>query len=194
MPPLEHLLYDWLGLNRALFLLINGTHGAVWDRFMVEVSEVASPGNFSWYMAAVLVLARAAPRLGPVQNAFVFGIGFAAVELIDRLIKLTPAMPRPTPALGADAVTVLDHTAAGTSFPSGHAVFTALLAASLWPGAPRLLRWALLAFAILAGLSRIVLGVHFPADVMGGALIGVVTALVVRAVFAHPGGSSKRGR
>ena len=67
------------------------------------------------------------------------------------------------------------------SFPSGHTLhafaFAMLLAAFHPPLAPLL--WG---FAVLVGLSRVVLGLHFPSDVVSGALLGTATAGLARLV------------
>lgn len=64
------------------------------------------------------------------------------------------------------------------SFPSGHTcgafLFVTLCAQMLSPWCAIFYVWA-----TMVGLSRIVLGVHFPTDVLVGALIGVVTGLAV---------------
>lgn len=61
------------------------------------------------------------------------------------------------------------------SFPSGHtlhAVAFAVLLSAWYPAAAPLLG----GFAALVALSRVVLGVHYPSDVLAGALIGFLTA------------------
>ncbi len=63
------------------------------------------------------------------------------------------------------------------SFPSGHAQTafgTAVYLALLYPRAAPVL----LALATLVGISRIALGVHFPGDVVVGALVGAFGSLV----------------
>jgi len=189
---LGHILYDWFGLNRALFRLINGTHGALWDRLMAASSTAADAANFPWYMAAVLLLARATPRLVSVQNAFVFGIGFPITSLIVTALKATTGLPRPAVALGEETVALLDRQASGGTFPSAHVAFASLLAAALSAGAPRLLRWVLWLFVVLVAVSRVALGVHFPADALGGAVVGTGVALVIRALLMYWGGAGRR--
>ena len=70
------------------------------------------------------------------------------------------------------------------SFPSGHAASSAALATAVillaWPD--RRFRWPIaitaVAYAFLVGLSRMYLGVHYPADVLAGWCLGVAWTLV----------------
>ena len=74
-------------------------------------------------------------------------------------------------------------TEAYFSFPSSHAVTAFALAfgvAAIWPHA----RWFALAYAVLIALTRLVLLAHHPSDVVGGAVIGIVGAMVVQHWFA----------
>ena len=69
------------------------------------------------------------------------------------------------------------------SLPSGHAIdaFAAAMAiGALWPRA-RLVLWT---YAVLIAVSRVVLTAHFPSDVMVGAVVGVIGALLVRDWYA----------
>lgn len=63
------------------------------------------------------------------------------------------------------------------SFPSGHTC-AAFAAAGIWfRGLPwRCLRITGMAMAVLMGLSRLYVGVHFPSDVLAGALVGLLAA------------------
>ena len=66
------------------------------------------------------------------------------------------------------------------SFPSGHAATSFACATVLSFYAPRL-RGPLFALATLIGLSRIYNGMHYPTDVLAGAVLGVLVGLLVLA-------------
>ena len=72
------------------------------------------------------------------------------------------------------------------SLPSGHATTAfAVLAAfgTLWPRG----RTVFLIYALLIAASRVAVTAHYPSDVLSGALVGVVGALLVRRWFALRG-------
>jgi undecaprenyl-diphosphatase len=63
------------------------------------------------------------------------------------------------------------------SFPSGHtmnAVNFAVLFCYFFP----ILFWLVVPFAVLIGLSRVILGMHYPTDVLVGAVLGTLLAWV----------------
>lgn len=67
------------------------------------------------------------------------------------------------------------------SFPSGHtlhAVSFSIVALAYYPG----LAWLLLPFATLVAASRVVLGVHYPSDVLAASAIGAVLATLSLAI------------
>jgi membrane-associated phospholipid phosphatase len=83
------------------------------------------------------------------------------------------------------------------SFPSGHssgiATLVTVVLVLVWPLLPRTGRWIYLALgialAVLVGLTRMWLGVHFLSDVLGGWALGVAWTLTVALAFgALPGG------
>lgn len=97
----------------------------------------------------------------------VFFVVAMASILVETVMK--PIFGRIRPETGIGAIIVAPAT--GYSFPSGHATVSWALAVVL-ASVERLYApvWFALAFCI--SLSRIYLGVHFPSDVVAGALIG----------------------
>jgi membrane-associated phospholipid phosphatase len=129
--------------------------------------------------------ARLALRQTTLVSGFVF-LGVGLPSLVTLLIKRLVGRGRPELLEAAGpfdfrSLNVIDW--AYQSFPSGHATTGFALcftAGFLMP------RWfpAMLGLAVLIGLSRIVLGVHYPTDVLAGAVVGTLGAYLVRNVFA----------
>jgi undecaprenyl-diphosphatase len=69
------------------------------------------------------------------------------------------------------------------SLPSAHAITAVALACAVAMAWPRS-RWVMAAYALAILVSRVALLAHHPSDVVAGALVGVVGALVVRSWFA----------
>ena len=105
--------------------------------------------------------------------------------LAGEVIKWTVGRGRPFVGGKADPFNFAPFagTEAYASFPSGHAVTAFALAfavSAVWPRA----RIAMIVYAILIALSRLLLLAHHPSDVVAGALVGVVGAMFVRYWFA----------
>ena len=166
-------LYDWFGLNVALFHLINGAHSPWWDRFMLTMTWLGDYELYPYYLAVLLLVAQAAPRWLPRRNVLVFAVGFAITGIAVSALKPLVGFPRPALALGRNAVVVIGHPALHESFPSGHATFVTLLAAALSAPLARPFKWALWLFTAAVCVSRISVGAHFPADVLGGIILGL---------------------
>jgi len=71
---------------------------------------------------------------------------------------------------------------ANCSFPSGHAAFFFALAMAIYFYNKKWGAWFFVA-ATLISVSRIVAGVHYPTDILGGAIIGVFSAYIVFRYF-----------
>ncbi len=94
------------------------------------------------------------------------------------------ARPKLFDMVGAFHFDAFSISASLASFPSGHTVTAFATAIGLSWFLPRW-RWPLLIIAALVGLSRIVLGQHYPSDVVGGALLAFGSALLLRRAFGN---------
>jgi membrane-associated phospholipid phosphatase len=73
----------------------------------------------------------------------------------------------------------------GFGYPSGHAAVAFALATVAAPLVPVRWRWAPYAAATIVGLARMHVGVHYPVDVIGGALIGIGLGLATRSIVRY---------
>jgi membrane-associated phospholipid phosphatase len=100
-----------------------------------------------------------------------------AVTLVTRLGKVLIDAPRPPVVLGVEALEILGPLRKRHAFPSGHTGAAFAMAALVWLGTRRRdARVAALAVAAGVGLSRVVVGAHWPRDVLAGAGVGWIVA------------------
>lgn len=140
-------------------------------RFFGIISRLGD-GGF-WY-GLMIVLAVFGGTRGIVAALQMLGTGLVA-WLLYRILKLHTRRPRPFqahPDVTARAA-VLDEY----SFPSGHtlhAVSFTIVAVAWFP----FLALPLTVFTVLVAMSRVVLGLHYPTDVLAGLLIGTALGAV----------------
>ncbi len=189
----------WNALSTAIFgmtcltaLWLLAPQGIpTWDRALLDLlAQIRSPlldramGNLTWLGSLWLLLPaslllgllghRHRPRawLPAAALGLAIGIGYLAKSLIQR--------PRP------NLYPALDGLATHASFPSLHSAQA--LAFGIALGLLLRRSWVLAAAAVLGlavGISRLYLQVHFPSDVLAGALLGGLTALVLDRLW-HP--------
>ena len=112
-------------------------------------------------------------RRGVVAAVVAAGVGLFVAHLITTLWD----RPRPFVAHPDTAHLLISH-ARDASFPSDHATGAFAISVSLLLRSPKV-GWAALAFAVIVAVARVGVGVHYPSDVLGGALIGTAAALLV---------------
>ncbi|NEW06668.1 undecaprenyl-diphosphatase [Paenibacillus sp. SYP-B3998] len=96
---------------------------------------------------------------------------------------------RDRPFVAHSVLQLINHPA-NASFPSDHAIGAFVIATSIWLFRRRDgILW--LALALCIAFSRIWTGVHYPSDVMAGAMIGMVTAVGIHQFFNHSKGLQK---
>jgi membrane-associated phospholipid phosphatase len=111
-------------------------------------------------------------------RALVMAGGILITAIVVLIIKFTVRRSRPDGEWGRIYRSTDPH-----SFPSGHAARAAMLAVlGIWLG-PAWLSLALLIWAPLVGLARVILGVHYPSDVIAGWAFGALMGLVILLVL-----------
>jgi len=146
---------------------------------------------FAEYAAYVAAAILAAALIWPKENrekrraAVIVSVVAAFVARYVVKYAIVFAYPRPRPFVDLSSVhpliTILPWENL-QSFPSGHAIFFFALAAALYCFNKKIGLWAFFA-ATLVGTARVYAGVHWPSDVLVGAILGVLTGWLVFSIY-----------
>ncbi|HPI62380.1 MAG TPA: phosphatase PAP2 family protein [Alphaproteobacteria bacterium] len=191
---IKEIIYDWGGLNTQLFYLINNIQSALYHKFMVLGTMLGETKIFPVYILLILGFAYYALKRRKNLQATdypeyrerwlkaitVITIGFFMDVLWVWYLKGYLEMPRPFIALPVGTVTQLVNESPFSSFPSGHSCFAMLLAAGLWPMLGKIGKTIAVFYVVWVAFSRLAVGVHFPADVVGTLLLSFLVVCIVR--------------
>ena len=157
-------------LDSALCVRFNGAVHIAPVCLVFRVVSRLGDGVFWYSLMLALLTTGGASAFGPVGR--MAGTGLACT-LIYKWLKSKTSRPRPFAVenavrAGADPLDPF-------SFPSGHtlhAVAFSIVAIAYYP----LLAWLLVPFTLMVAASRVVLGLHYPSDVLAGAALGALIA------------------
>lgn len=161
---------DW----SILHWIYNTFHCGVLDFLAPKITMLGNGGAVWLAAAAGLIISKKYRKYGIAMLA-----SLAAGVLIGNvLLKNIVARPRPC---WLESVPLLIKNPTDYSFPSGHTL-ASVIGACVLTGANRRFGILALPLAILIGLSRLYLYVHFPSDVLASAVLGL--ALGISGAFA----------
>lgn len=161
--------FDILGYH--LFNQFAGHH-----QFIDKMLTFFAQYSLELYIALFVIAWLTLPKSEIKQRHALVIMGFAGVLglIINVLISHIYFRPRPFMVLEKGTFTQLIPHSPDASFPSDHTTGSFGFAAASWGKAPK---WITISFTILAvlnGVARLYVGVHWPTDVIAGILIGTV--------------------
>lgn len=137
------------------------------DKIMVGITSLGNSGAI-WIVLAILMLCSKKYR----KTGIVLAIGLIGSLVIGNII-LKPLFHRLRPFQIKEGIELLISAPHDYSFPSGHTLASVISATILLIREKRIGIYALV-LAILIAFSRLYLYVHFPTDILGGAVIGAI--------------------
>jgi len=162
-------------IDTDIFLLFNGMHAPFFDRFMLLFT-----GRFIWIPMYAAILILIVKTFGLKKSGLYIAAIALAIALTDQTCAtlIRPAVERLRPSnpenpLSALTVVVDGYRGGSYGFPSCHSANSFALATILTCILrSRKMTVFILAWAILNSYTRLYLGVHYPGDLLIGAVIG----------------------
>lgn len=155
-----------------VFMLLNarGKRSAWMDWLMLAFTQL---GNFIFAMILTTILYLSGNR----TLAYELILGTMVLGVIVTTMKTL--IHRTRPYIKLQNIRIIGSRASGQSFPSGHtsqAFFLATLLSNYF--ATGMYSIAFYMIAALVGMTRIYVGMHYPRDVLGGAMVGTAMGLL----------------
>ena len=159
-------------MDFKILYILNNIHTGILDKTMVGITYLGEKGIFWIGLALILLISKKTRKCG------IFMLIAMSVGLIIGNGIMKNVVSRQRPCWIDDTINLLIKNPKDFSFPSGHTLvsFEAAIMILLFNK-----KWGILAttVAVLIGISRLYLFVHFPTDVLGGAIIGTIIAISV---------------
>lgn len=174
------LSIELIDFDYRIFKFLNGFAGIspTLDFTFVALAEYVMFLMIAGFALFILLKKSDRSRVSVTLQAFAAAfLGRAVIVSIIRIFFF-----RARPFVSGVVNQLVAHNPAEASFPSGHTTVMFALAFSLlfvnrkW-GAVYLI------IALISAFSRVVVGVHFPMDILGGILVGLLSAILVRWLF-----------
>lgn len=168
---MQRLVVKLVNLEQQLFKWINGRlHNRFLNFWLYYLTHL---GGATFTIASTLLIWWLAPtpwKDAGMKGAIALGVSHIPVAIVKKLY------PRIRPYLALPGTNTFRKPLSDHSFPSGHttAIFSATVPFMLQSP---LLALPLLPVAMIVGFSRIYLGLHYPTDVLAGAVIGTSAAI-----------------
>jgi undecaprenyl-diphosphatase len=167
-------------VDAALYAAVAATPTPAFDRSMGGLSRLADHSKL--WMGAATVLATAGGRNG--RRAAAGGVVSLTVTSAIVNLFLKPLGRRARPDRAAVPLTRHVSMPRSTSFPSGHSASAFAFATGVGASLP-VVGTTLKALAALVAYSRVHTGVHYPADVIAGSVLGSAIAPLVVTVLGR---------
>jgi len=166
---------DYMSLDLRIFYFFNNLTG---QSHFFDAIAVFFSSYLQYFLVAAFLLFLVFSKRSRKEKIIIFSaVGLSVIlarGILVEIIRFFYHHPRPFITHSINQLIFAD----GYSFPSGHAAFFFAFAAAVYFYNKKLGLWFLGA-SIFMSLARVVAGVHYPLDILGGAIVGILVAFSV---------------
>lgn len=162
--------------DSSLCIRVNRSSQHLWVRLLFRLVSRLGDGVFWYSIMLGILLTKGEAGLQPVMHMLLVGLVCMSIY---KWLKGKTLRPRPYEV--HQDIWLTGRPLDRFSFPSGHTLHAIAFSLVMLAYYPQLF-WLILPFTVLVALSRVVLGLHYPSDVLAGAAIGAQIALISLAV------------
>lgn len=162
--------------DSILFFIRNNMHNQVLDKGMVIITFLGDSGLIWIIIALILILNKKYRTVGLMVLAALL----LSTMLGDGLLK--PLFHRLRPSTNLQPSELLIKKPMSYSFPSGHTT-SSFAAAGVLSKYLRKYGLGFFVLAVLIAFSRMYLFVHYPTDILGGIILGLICSIIIIFIF-----------
>ena len=155
-----------------------GPLGDFFDFLLIAITKLGDDGIFLILLSLVLMVFKKTRKVGTAM------LGAIIIGALFTNISIKPIIARPRPYFDETGIFHqwwLDagaHTESEFSFPSGHTTSAMAAMTGLFFTTNKKVSWTAFIFAVVMGITRVYICVHYPSDILGGLLVGFIAGLV----------------
>lgn len=159
-------------MDFKILYLINNLHNPILDKIMIGLTYLGDAGLFWIILAIILLFIKKTRKCGILMLiSMAFGL-IIGNGILKNLIA------RSRPCWIDTGIQLLIKNPTDYSFPSGHTLASFEAATMIFLHNKKLGIISLI-LAVLIAFSRMYLFVHFPTDILGGAILGILISIIV---------------
>ena len=159
-------IYDWA----ILHWIHNTFTSPTLNLLMPKITELGN-GGLVWVLVALILIVTKRYR----RDGFILIVGLMTGVMVGNVF-LKNLIARPRPCWLDHSVTLLIANPTDFSFPSGHTL-SSVIAATVLTMSNKRFGYIAIPMALLISFSRLYLYVHFPSDVIGASIIGLIIGI-----------------
>jgi len=159
-----------LGTPADTYLALAFYHSLSSDSFVPLIFGIATLGDIIW-VPLVFWLYVFRKDSNEWTSSLILAVAMVSAMALTDILKAAFNLPRPSQVLSL-GITPRGELPTNPGFPSGHTTNAFTVATVIWSRHPAW-RVPFILLASATGVSMIILGLHFPSDVIGGVFLGI---------------------